>query len=118
MGLTPLPSSIGRGLNPLPFNRKPSTLPLDHSFYLWGFGFKLELIFTTSPAASRYDGNPTQLTSSTIFHIICNIIYPEQFGQAKFASVGLILGSSQFALLPQLTLKMMHSLKEVKLTQK
>jgi hypothetical protein len=34
MVLTPLPSSIGRGLIPRPSNREPSTLPLslDHSF--------------------------------------------------------------------------------------
>jgi len=32
MALTPLPSSIGQGLNPQPSDRKPSTLPLDHSF--------------------------------------------------------------------------------------
>jgi len=32
MALTPLPSSIGRGLNPRPSNREPSALPLDHSF--------------------------------------------------------------------------------------
>jgi len=31
MALTPLPSSIGRGLNPQPSNREPSALPLDHS---------------------------------------------------------------------------------------
>ncbi len=32
MTLTPLPSSIGRGLNPRPSDREPSALPLDHSF--------------------------------------------------------------------------------------
>jgi len=32
MSLTPLPSSIGRGLNPQPSDREPSALPLDHSF--------------------------------------------------------------------------------------
>jgi hypothetical protein len=32
MALTPLPSSIGRGLNPLPSDREPSALPLDHGF--------------------------------------------------------------------------------------
>ncbi len=35
------------------------------------------------------------------------------FGQAKFASGGLILGSSQFTLLPQLPLKTMLSLSSV-----
>jgi len=34
MALTPLPSSIGRGLNPQPSDREPSALPLDHSFRL------------------------------------------------------------------------------------
>jgi hypothetical protein len=34
MALTPLPSSIGQGLNPLPSDREPSALPLDHSFRL------------------------------------------------------------------------------------
>jgi hypothetical protein len=32
MALTPLPSSIGQGLNPRPSDCEPSTLPLDHSF--------------------------------------------------------------------------------------
>jgi hypothetical protein len=32
MALTPLPSSIGWGLNPQPSDRKPSALPLDHGF--------------------------------------------------------------------------------------
>jgi hypothetical protein len=32
MALTPLPSSIGRGLNPQPYDHEPSALPLDHSF--------------------------------------------------------------------------------------
>ncbi len=32
MALTPLPSSIGRGLNPQPSDCEPSALPLDHSF--------------------------------------------------------------------------------------
>jgi len=36
------------------------------------------------------------------------------FGQAEFADSGLILGSSQFTLLPQLPQKMMLSLKVVK----
>ncbi len=34
MALTPLPSSIGQGLNPQPSDREPSALPLDHSFRL------------------------------------------------------------------------------------
>jgi len=33
MALTPLPSSIGQGLNPQPFDCEPSALPLDHSFH-------------------------------------------------------------------------------------
>jgi hypothetical protein len=32
MALTPLPSSIGRGMNPRPSDREPSALPLDHGF--------------------------------------------------------------------------------------
>jgi len=32
MALTPLPSSIGQGLNPRPSDCEPSALPLDHSF--------------------------------------------------------------------------------------
>jgi len=32
MALTPLPSSIGQGLNPRPSDREPSALPIDHSF--------------------------------------------------------------------------------------
>jgi len=40
------------------------------------------------------------------------------FGQAKFAYGGLILGSSQFTLLPKLPLKMMLSLKVVKFYSK
>jgi hypothetical protein len=32
MALTPLPSSIGRGLNPRPSDREPSALTLDHGF--------------------------------------------------------------------------------------
>jgi len=32
MALTPLPSSIGRGLNPRPSDREPSALPLDYGF--------------------------------------------------------------------------------------
>jgi len=34
MALTPLLSSIGRGLNPRPTDREPSALPLDHGFRL------------------------------------------------------------------------------------
>jgi hypothetical protein len=37
MALTPLPSSIGRGLNPRPYDREPSALPLDHGFRLIQF---------------------------------------------------------------------------------
>jgi len=33
MALTPFPSSIGRGSNPRPSNREPSTILLDHSFH-------------------------------------------------------------------------------------
>jgi len=40
------------------------------------------------------------------------------FGQAKFAYGGLVSGSSQFALLPQLPLKMMLGLKVVKIDSK
>jgi len=40
------------------------------------------------------------------------------FGQAKFAYGISVLGSSQFALLPQLSLKMMHGLKVVKIDLK
>jgi len=40
------------------------------------------------------------------------------FGQAKFAYGGSILGLSQFTLLPQLPLKMMLILKEVKINSK
>ncbi len=32
MALTPLQSSIGRGLNPRPSDREPSALPLDHGW--------------------------------------------------------------------------------------
>ncbi len=31
MALIPLPSNIGRGLNPRPSDREPRALPLDHS---------------------------------------------------------------------------------------
>ncbi len=34
MALTPLLSSIGRGLNPRPSDREPSALLLDHGFRL------------------------------------------------------------------------------------
>jgi len=34
MALTPLPSSIGQGLNPQPSDREPSALLIDHSFQL------------------------------------------------------------------------------------
>ncbi len=34
MALTPLPSSIGRGLNPRPSDREPSALPLDNGICL------------------------------------------------------------------------------------
>ena len=44
MGLTPLPSSIGRGLIPRPSNRESSTLPLDHSFRFYAFLYALNLI--------------------------------------------------------------------------
>jgi len=40
------------------------------------------------------------------------------FGQAKFACRGLVLGSSQFTLLPQLPLKMTFDLKVVKIDSK
>ncbi len=35
MALTPLPSSIGRVLNPQPSDCEPSALPLDHGFCLF-----------------------------------------------------------------------------------
>ena len=35
MALTPLPSSIGLGLNPRPSDCEPRALPLDHSFRYW-----------------------------------------------------------------------------------
>ena len=35
MALTPLPSSIGRGLNPQPSDRGPSALSLDYGFRLY-----------------------------------------------------------------------------------
>ncbi len=38
-----------------------------------------------------------------------------RFGQAKFPDGGLVLNSSQFSILPQLPLKIMLSLKVVKL---
>ncbi len=41
-----------------------------------------------------------------------------RFGQSEFADDGSILGSSQFTLLPQLPLKMMHNLKVVKIDWK
>jgi hypothetical protein len=34
MALTPVPSSIGWGLNPRPSDREPSALPLGHGFCL------------------------------------------------------------------------------------
>jgi len=41
-----------------------------------------------------------------------------RFGQAKIPYVGLVLGSGQFSILPQLSLKMRLSLKEVKIDTK
>ncbi len=38
-----------------------------------------------------------------------------RFGKAKFPDGGLVLGSSQFSILPQLPLKTMLSLKMVKI---
>jgi len=38
-----------------------------------------------------------------------------RFGQAKFPDGGLVLGSSQFSILPQLPLKTMLGLKVVKI---
>ena len=35
MALTPLPSSIGQGLNPQPSDREQSALPLDPGFCLY-----------------------------------------------------------------------------------
>jgi len=40
------------------------------------------------------------------------------FGQAKFAYAGLVLGSSQFNLLPQMPLKTMLDLKVAKINLK
>jgi len=40
------------------------------------------------------------------------------FGQVKFAYGGSVLGSSQFTVLPQLTLKTMIGLKEVTIDSK
>ncbi len=45
MDLTSLPSSIGRGLNPQPFDREPSALPLDHGFRPVRFFLTLGLKF-------------------------------------------------------------------------
>jgi hypothetical protein len=39
MALTPLPSSIGQGLNPRPSDHERSALPLDNSFRLFLFVF-------------------------------------------------------------------------------
>jgi len=38
MALTPLPSSIGQGLNPQPSDHEPSAIPLDDSFCLRNHG--------------------------------------------------------------------------------
>jgi len=47
MALTPLPSSIGPGLNPHPSDREPSALPLDH-------GFRLESNFLSDPCKEAF----------------------------------------------------------------
>jgi len=51
---------------------------------------------------------------------ICSKYYRafHRFGQAKFPDGGLVLGSSQFSVLPQLTPKTMLGLREVKINSK
>jgi len=45
MASTPLPSRIGRGLNPRPSDRELSALSLDHSFYLLEMFLKITYTF-------------------------------------------------------------------------
>jgi len=55
IALTPLPSSIGQGSNPQPYDCEPSALLLDHSFvYIFCF-------FTIS---GRHQSNRKELSSS------------------------------------------------------
>jgi len=59
-------------------------------------------------------GDPYMIQSRTLIYRVCFT----GFWQAKFAFSGLILGSSQFTILPQMPLKMMLSLKVVKIDLK
>jgi len=52
MALTPLPSSIGQGLNPQPSDREPSAPPLDHGFRL------VVAIFATLPNLEHFKIEP------------------------------------------------------------
>ncbi len=48
MDLTPLPSSIGQGLNPRPSDCEPSALPLDHDFRLKSLQVNCKKLYSLS----------------------------------------------------------------------
>jgi hypothetical protein len=58
------------------------------------------------------------MASSETFNATCRQVQFHGFGQAKFPNSGLVLGSSQFSILPQLPLKTMLILKMVKINWK
>ncbi len=60
MALTPLPSSIGRGLNPRPSDHEPSALLLDHGFRLTNI-FLIRLIIRHKREYTRYIGSSFRL---------------------------------------------------------
>jgi hypothetical protein len=65
-----------------------------------------------------YKNTAEIVTNNTFFFEVIDYRLFHGFGQAKFTYGGSILGSSQFTLLPPLPLKMMLSLKLVKIDSK
>ncbi len=88
MALTPLPSSIGQGLNPQPSDCEPSTLLLDQSFR-----FKSNIVTI---------GVFSHLHTRLFSYVTTNYRAFHRFKQAKFSDGGSVLGLSQFSKLPQL----------------
>jgi len=63
--MTPLPSSIGQGSNPCPFNCETNTLLLDHSNYLPLVTLKYEIIKQWEGQRGKTEATSSQKVCAT-----------------------------------------------------
>jgi len=70
MALTPLPSSVGQGLNPQPSDRETSALPLDHSFCCntW-------LSYRKFKCANNFKMNRNNRISKMLIHFLMSLSF-------------------------------------------